>query len=826
MAKTKISEFDIDPANNTDINSINIAEGCAPSGINNAIRQLMSDLKEFQTGAGGDPFNGAVNGTVGATTPNTGAFTTLSASSTATLNTLSSSGATITGGSINGTTVGATTASTGKFTSVTNTGLTSGRVTYATTGGLLTDSATFTYDGTSLSVGSATVVSANDIISATKSGELNIRVNCTNTTNGANLILSSGNGTTSSLYSYATYKANQTSAVNWYTGLYGSSSYTINNGSDRLVINSSGNVGIGTSSPSFKLDVVGLVASQDAYLITANSSGTPSAGAFIFRPASNTIALGTNSAERMRLDSSGNLLLGTTAQYNGGKFEMAGTSSDFVSTRFVNAAGGANIYLQHSRGASVGTNTIVQSGDTLGTIVFSGANGTTFSDAAYIQAAVDGTPGASADMPGRLVFYTSADGSATPTERMRLDSSGNLGLGVTPSAWSSYKALQVNEASLAATTSSNTVLSSNAYFDGTNWKYIYSNYASRYLQLSGAHSWHTAASGTAGNNISYTQAMTLDASGRLGIGTTSPTTKLQVTGSIYSDNNGLNCFLLNSAGSYYGSIQNDAADKWSLGYAAASGSLGTPVLTWNSSGNVGIGTTSPSARFHVSSSSAETVIGRFQSSGATASYIGFAGSGASTTYDVRCGAAGTNIFAIATGDTERMRIDSSGNLLFNTTSNANSSRVRISSSNPTTGYVLELQQTSSNAGTYYYQAFYVNTTQTGYISSDGTTTTYATSSDYRLKENVAPMTGALAKNALLKPVTYTWKADGSVGEGFIAHELAEVMPDAVTGEKDAVNEDGSIKPQGIDTSFLVGHLVACIQELKAEVDSLKAQLNK
>jgi hypothetical protein len=54
MAKTKISEFDVDPSNNTDINSINIAEGCAPSGINNAIRQLMSDLKEFQTGAAGD----------------------------------------------------------------------------------------------------------------------------------------------------------------------------------------------------------------------------------------------------------------------------------------------------------------------------------------------------------------------------------------------------------------------------------------------------------------------------------------------------------------------------------------------------------------------------------------------------------------------------------------------------------------------------------------------------------------------------------------------------------------------------------------------------
>jgi len=79
MPKTKISEFDVDQANNTDINSINIAEGCAPSGINNAIRQLMSDLKEFQTGGGGDPFNGAVNGTVGATTPSTAVVTTLTA---------------------------------------------------------------------------------------------------------------------------------------------------------------------------------------------------------------------------------------------------------------------------------------------------------------------------------------------------------------------------------------------------------------------------------------------------------------------------------------------------------------------------------------------------------------------------------------------------------------------------------------------------------------------------------------------------------------------------------------------------------------------------
>ena len=100
-----------------------------------------------------------------------------------------------------------------------------------------------------------------------------------------------------------------------------------------------------------------------------------------------------------------------------------------------------------------------------------------------------------------------------------------------------------------------------------------------------------------------------------------------------------------------------------------------------------------------------------------------------------------------------------------------------------------------------------------------TAVAYNTSSDYRLKEDVAPMTGALATVAQLKPVTYKWKADGSDGQGFIAHELQAVVPECVTGEKDAVDADGNPVYQGIDTSFLVATLVARIQELKAIVDA-------
>jgi hypothetical protein len=112
----------------------------------------------------------------------------------------------------------------------------------------------------------------------------------------------------------------------------------------------------------------------------------------------------------------------------------------------------------------------------------------------------------------------------------------------------------------------------------------------------------------------------------------------------------------------------------------------------------------------------------------------------------------------------------------------------------------------------------------GYIQFSGSTTSYVTSSDYRLKDDIQPMTGALAKVALLKPVTYKWKADGTDGQGFIAHELQAVVPDCVVGEKDEVTAEGKPQYQGIDTSFLVATLTAAIQELKAIVDAQGAEI--
>jgi len=157
-------------------------------------------------------------------------------------------------------------------------------------------------------------------------------------------------------------------------------------------------------------------------------------------------------------------------------------------------------------------------------------------------------------------------------------------------------------------------------------------------------------------------------------------------------------------------------------------------------------------------------------------------------------------------------------------------RTDAASNSGNTGTTITVGNTYANGrwygtGSQTWHQFFLSGTAIGSITGSGSTTAYNTSSDYRLKENIEPMTGALAKVALLKPVTYKWKSDGSDGEGFIAHELAEVAPQCVHGEKDAVDEDGTPAYQGIDTSFLVATLTAAIQEQQAIIESLTARLD-
>jgi hypothetical protein len=534
MAKTKISEFSPTPANNTDIDNINIAEGCAPSGINDAIRELMAQLKDFQAGTAGDSFNGPI----GTSTAAAGAFTTLSSTGATTLGDAAGDAITVNG------------ATTFANVNPTLTAGTANGVAYLNGSKVLTTGSALTFDGSEVFKNSGGTIQYNDIR--------------------------------------------------------------------------------GSAAAGTRLSAGGTLGTDSFDLFQNSSAG------YVFNRANTPIIFGVNGSEQMRLTSTG-LGIGTSSPdqklvVQGSNVSMKvadGTYSSFVAT-----ISSANAY---------------GNGSTVGQLYLRGQAG---------------------------IGFSGNSGGAT---QMVLDSSGNLGLGVTPSAWlPSYKAFQLTGGSIQGGTTGLLELYANSFrnSDG-NFIYIASQGASRYA-ASDAHRWYTAPSGTAGNAISFTQAMTLDASGNLLVGTTS----------------------------------------------------------------------------------------------------------------------------------------------------AGSDRVRFSSPGASTNQ-LGLVSSDNVGGNGYIQFRNSALTSIGSITRVGTTAAvaYNTSSDYRLKNTVAPMTGALAKVALLKPCTYKWNADGSEGEGFIAHELAEVVPQCVTGEKDAVDAEGNPKYQGIDTSFLVATLTAAIQEQQALINELKARLD-
>lgn len=241
--------------------------------------------------------------------------------------------------------------------------------------------------------------------------------------------------------------------------------------------------------------------------------------------------------------------------------------------------------------------------------------------------------------------------------------------------------------------------------------------------------------------------------------------------------------------------------------------LGSGQLYKDASGNVGIGTSSPtSIAGYKSVTVSSTTGGWLEVTNGTVRGVLQNGSG-DVTLETR--SAHPLIFGI--NGAEKARIDIGGNWLVGKTSTDTTSGGLWLYSNLTYGRINFVKSTASGTAATPATVFYYNGNSIGGINCTSTATAYSTSSDYRLKHNIQPMQNALAIVAQLKPVTYKWNADDSESQGFIAHELQAVVPECVTGEKDAVDADGNPKYQGIDTSFLVATLTAAIQEQQATI---------
>lgn len=560
-----------------------------------------------------------------------------------------------------------------------------------------------------------------------------------------------------------------------------------------LVVDSSGNLGVGTSTPTQKLDVTGSILSSQS--LTIGTSGLYQAGSLysdsnwgmILRAkqaspvAANFAFMNSEGNELMRIDSAGNVGIGTSSP--GAKLDVyAGISSavDFTGLRMTN--GGEN-----------GTN-----------LDFYNA----FGPLAQIKGTKTGGGGSADD--GVLMFSTAANSALS--EKMRIDTSGNLGL---------------NTAAPVAKFSINSLVGTPLnYIDGTALQYT----SNAGIRVTESNTGNAAIGGGIDlvNNV-------------YSVGAYSPILGFSSLSSSGSFNN--------TYAGIYGVVTGAGADtNWvsgSLVFATTTSGAGLGErMRIDSSGNVGIGTTSnlASSKLDVRG---RVRVGSGNSSGdAEVIWSNYASATTAWTASVRQDVGGAN------NDLKFLRFDSSGNYQGVAMQIDTSSRLNIgTASNPTTtnapgtinllavgGDAINIKHTQNGnnllnlwqTGTSGFSAiaFYKGDTQNivGTIECTTTATTYNTSSDYRLKENVTSMTGALAKVAQLKPVTYTWKIDGSIGQGFIAHELQEVVPGAVTGEKDETYSNGNAKYQGVDTSFLVATLTAAIQEQQLIINQLLADV--
>jgi len=580
-------------------------------------------------------------------------------------------------------------------------------------------------------------------------------------------------------------------------------------------------------------------------------------------------SIGWGTTEAMRIDSSGNVGIGTSSpavklDVNGITGWQGGTTGQ--TAQIVGASSGIN----GGGNFRVLSNT-TQAVDVGGALTLGGyyTSTTASVDFGVILGAKENST--SGNTAGYLAFGTRPN-AGNMTERMRIDSSGNLGLGITPSVWTTFSSVfEVPGGALAGISANQIGVWQNCFYNSSSFKYKSSAGATLYQQAGSSHVWYNAPSGTAGNAITFTQAMTLDASGRLLIGTTSGGAPLVVKVATNA-----NFAVQNASGHLQLQGINDAGNAFAQLDLAGSFITLSPAsseaVRIDSSGNLIVGGTSP---FGLITSLKNSAGG--YSSAFTARAIGGANSqltgysfmptfGNTADYTPRraadmwggfnAGNWGTEFLAFGVGTgtgndggsltTERMRITGDGAVLVGSTSAiAGYTQVSVTGSSTnrgafvmgrttaaTTGVAgtlvayngsnavcgMDFQSNSANnsgyIGTYTYNAGAF--AQGPYLNTGGTS--WTTASDQNLKDVTGEITNALNKVSQIRAVEFTWKADESKKQhvGFIAQDVQAVLPEVID-----TDTNGYL---GVRYAEVTSLLLAAIKEQQTLIESLTTRL--
>jgi hypothetical protein len=586
-------------------------------------------------------------------------------------------------------------------------------------------------------------------------------------------------------------------------------------------ITSAGLVGIGTSDPGsyiFNQLVVSATGLDTGLTIASDTDrsgaiafadGTASAaqkyrGRIEYDHADDSLGINTAATRALTIDSSGRLLVGTSTSVNtliqaGLQVQSTGGNAYASIGRWVNSTANPGLVFNKSRGGSVGTLGVVQSGDNLGEISFTGDDGSAFVYGARIQASVDGTPGAN-DMPGRLVFSTTADGASSPTERLRITSAGLVGIGTTSPA--------------AKFHASDSVPGSTAYFrfqnEGTGSGsaaglqfYSSSSAAARFVSAivadaegtasgEGYLSFYTRLSNT------VTEKARIDSSGRLLVGTSTASTFGTTTPS-----------LQNTGGSTSGSsiaVYNNATDQNSRSSYIFAKSAGVSGALTSDSAFIG------SHRWY-----------------------GFDGINFIETAAIDCrldGTPGANdmpgrlVFSTtadgASSPTERMRIASTGNKFHVSTSNAYEFATTQGASTSNTLLAGKHSGIAGSMG---------SGTASFIVYSNGnvqnTNNSYGAISDAKLKENIVDASSQWDDLKALRVRNYNLKEGQTHTQiGLVAQEVEPISPGLVyeSPDRDPDGNDLGTVTKSVNYSVLYMKAVKALQEAMERIETLEGMV--